>query len=240
MNASLQGFGLVALLVVGACSTSGVSTTAGDGGAGAAGIGGSGQGGSGGKGGSGGGSGAAGAPGLACESDSDCSLHGDCCRCEAVRADATPEFCEAACDVTPCEGAGVVTARCLGGQCAVVHRCREEAAGCVDPPSCASGTLPVLGPTAGSQCAGIAWTGDCASLESCDFIPSCAECPGGTFCLERTIGSSMGTSSTSFECRPFPPGCGASPTCECAGALCGPSALCTDGAEGIACAVAGS
>lgn len=243
---------LVALAAI-ACSSAGTSSSqAGDGGldsggtagqAGAAGSAGSGtSGGSGAGAGGDAGTGGTGATGGECERDSDCKLLSDCCKCEAIPADQPLDLCEAACGVTPCESAGAQGVRCLVGRCELVKRCRAEAAPpCPDPPPCPAGTLPVAGPIAGSQCMGIPWTGECSPVERCDWVPDCNACPDGTHCIVLNFGSSMGTGSTRYECRPAPAACASTIDCACASELCEFGGQCQDRAEGgIVCNIPGS
>ncbi len=96
----------------------------------------------------------------ACEDDSECRLHGDCCTCEALPIDATPESCDLECDRTKCEDWGITELLCSHTCLVRLVECDATLVECSDPPpDCAQGLLPSVE----MRC----WTRHCVPAELC-------------------------------------------------------------------------
>ncbi len=149
-----------------------------------------------------------------CTQDTDCTVHEDCCSCEAVPVSDVPPDCEAGCQETACAALEYkATALCLDGICRFPETtCDPSTVLCGAPtPNCPDGTLPeVMG-----QC----WTFKCVPVAACDWVPDCSFCDAETeVCVEKA--TQLGPV---YDCEPKPWQCGDGPAdCTCAGALCEP------------------
>ena len=147
-----------------------------------------------------------------CAVDADCTVHEDCCTCEAVPADITPADCESECTVTACKAIDYgATPVCKDGICRFPETtCDPSGVLCGAPtPSCPTGTLP--------EVQGACWTFKCVPIAACDWVPDCSYCnPATEVCVvEQT------EQGPRHDCEPIPWQCGDGPVnCDCAGQLC--------------------
>lgn len=181
---------------------------------GGAGQGGTGQGGSGGDASGGGGSG--GGTLVAereCEVAADCQLVDDCCTCDAIPANETPEECLAVCVQSTCSGqqrGDDAAVACLAGRCVAGFDCNWNLATCdSEPPACDPGFTASLI----DGC----W-GPCVLATECNSVGSCDQCDGGLGCVEQAAFGSSYHCVTDAPC--------AVDDCSCLG----PS-VCEDGSE---------
>lgn len=149
-----------------------------------------------------------------CTQDTDCTVHEDCCSCEAVPVSDVPPDCEAGCQETACAALEYkAMALCVDGICRFPETtCDPSSVVCGAPtPNCPDGTLPeVMG-----QC----WTFKCVPVAACDWVPDCSFCDAETeVCVTKV--TQLGPV---YDCEPKPWQCGDGPAdCTCAGALCEP------------------
>ncbi len=162
-----------------------------------------------------------------CTAATGCTLHTDCCDCLALGPGDPGTPCGIPeCFVTTCTGRGITSAdlACGAGRCAA-YDCDESAVTCSTPkPSCASGELPAVR----TGC----W-GACVPADQCRSVSGCTACPAAThFCVRTSTGFAV-----TAHCVPIIPGCGAAPTCACAGSsVCvSPTDFCVDAPEGLTC-----
>lgn len=152
--------------------------------------------------------GTSGGPVEGCVKDEDCKLHEDCCVCEGVPVDENPTDCDVQCKQSRCQELGIDAAVCRLGVCETERlSCDQNKVLCDSlPPNCEAGMLPETSPNC--------WTGRCVPAVFCDVIPDCSFCPDGKMCVQYT-----GEGIFPTVCEPIPPGCGGTPSCECAADL---------------------
>ena len=178
-------------------------------------------GGSGGATGGSGGGGAAGAAVPSCRSDSDCTLHNDCCTCTALGPDdPKPPACnDQQCFTDACSAIGLEfnhQPKCIDGACAVGFDCDPSHALCdAIPPHCPEGQVVTV--------KGACW-GGCVPPNQCAYVRSCDECGDRDFCVEN-----LGEKPGAYHCIHDKAGCGI--TCSCLrGQVCvGKYTECDDG-----------
>lgn len=96
----------------------------------------------------------------ACEDDSECRLHSDCCRCEALPAGDTPPACDADCERPLCEAWGITEILCSHTCLVRLVECDASLVECADPePECDAGFAPSIE----ERC----WTRHCVPTELC-------------------------------------------------------------------------
>lgn len=162
--------------------------------------------------------------GWPCSADTDCTIAGDCCSCTTYN----PEFgwpgnCGGSCGVDKCEQWGITNAACVDGYCAAVGlSCNQTQVTCdAEPPACGPGTLPRVW----DGC----FTGDCLSIDACDWAPNCAACGDGQLCMQELRGGCdyVRCVDEFGECQGEGPCCVGDSFCS--------AGTCTPTAEGFAC-----
>jgi hypothetical protein len=173
--------------------------------------------------------------GATCEQDSDCQLYTDCCTCDVLAAGEEPPACGLReCLVPICEtldiGAG--TPVCRFGRCTFEKvSCNPLAVSCkAQQPDCPAGQVPSV--------QGDCWTGRCAPVEACDWVPDCDACAEDP--SDPLVCVLKGQKGAYFVCEPKPVGCGDAPEidCACGAEICEaspPHDVCSDHTPGIVC-----
>lgn len=207
----------------GGSSGGGAGGTSGSGGATGGAAGSSGSGGA--TGGMGGGGGAA-----QCTDAAGCTLHSDCCTCQALGPGETVQECPVDCIVDMCTSLGVTQANvaCAAGSCVAGIPCASTTICNSKPPVCDPGKVPSIK----DNC----W-GPCVPATECAGVSGCSDCTGPLqTCV--TIETQTGDGPES-HCVSIPKGCEGNPTCECMGdSVCAsPFDTCTDfsGQKGMLC-----
>lgn len=169
-----------------------------------------------------------GLPGGLCETNKDCELLSDCCRCEAIAVGDPVPTCDAPeCLIPQCDSLGIDEVFCRFGTCVTEKLgCDASAIACDQaPPDCAEGTLP------GVVENGTCWTNGCVPVDLCDVVPSCDACPEDRMCVvdETLFGPKT-------RCEPIPAACAGQPSCACAEAACDQGfEACMDTPNGLYC-----
>ena len=96
----------------------------------------------------------------ACEDESECVLHSDCCTCEAVHIDEAPASCNMGCERNACERWGVTELLCSHTCHIFLLECDPAMVTCATPaPQCEDGFVPSVD----ERC----WSGYCVPEELC-------------------------------------------------------------------------
>lgn len=172
----------------------------------------------------------------ACEQDSDCQLHTDCCTCDVIAKGEQPAICPIMeCLIDTCSTLDVADAKpvCRFGRCTFTKiSCNPVGVTCKAlPPTCSPGHLPTLNDQ------GDCWSGQCAPIEACDWAPNCESCADKEDPLVCVFKAQKGAYHV---CEPKPVGCGdqAEIDCACGQEICDaspPHTVCSDHNPGITC-----
>lgn len=173
--------------------------------------------------------------GSTCEQDSDCELYTDCCSCDVQAKGETPPACgimECLIDVCSTLDVGTEAPVCRFGRCTFAKiSCNPLGVQCdVAPPVCPPGQLPSVT----EAC----WSGQCAPIEACDWVPDCETCNTDT--EDPLVCIFKGQKGAYHVCEPKPVGCGDVPEidCACGAEICEgspPHLKCIDQVPGIVC-----
>jgi hypothetical protein len=99
-------------------------------------------------------------PQWACEDESECVLHSDCCSCTAVHADEPIPACDRTCDRNVCESWGITELLCAHTCHIRLLECDAAMVTCERaPPGCGDGFTPSVD----ERC----WSGYCIPTELC-------------------------------------------------------------------------
>jgi hypothetical protein len=166
-----------------------------------------------------------------CTKDSECTLHSDCCSCQALApGEPPPPACAQVCVQDKCSEqqlpAGAVA--CIAGRCVAGFDCDANKVTCkVQAPVCPAGQIPAV--------KGTCYAGGCVPTTECTSVTSCADCITAT----TACAGYQTKAGNQAHCVTIPAACGGNASCACMGpTVCvGPFTICTDfsGLKGVSC-----